>query len=155
MTKQPSSRTCFLCGRDNEVGLKMVWYNNPKKKQVEGTVTIPEHFNGYPGFVHGGIISAILDETAGRTVMLDGDWQKLFVTLKLNVTFRQPTPTNTPLTAVGWLAKEGKRSREVAAELRLTDGTVCAECEAVIVQPPKEFERLWEPERPYWKVDPE
>ncbi len=155
MMKQPTSRTCFMCGRDNPIGLKMKWYNNPDTNQVEGEVIIPEHFNGYPGFVHGGIISAILDETAGRTVMLDGNWNNLFVTLKLNVTFRQPTPTNTPIKAVGWLIKEGNRSREAAAELRLADGTVTAECRVVIVQPPAAFQQLWEPERKHWKVDPD
>ncbi len=137
------------------MGLKMAWFNNPDTDQVEGDVTIPEHYNGYPGFVHGGIISAVLDETAGRTVMLGGDWSNLFVTLKLNVTFRQPTPTETPLKAIGWLVKEGNRSREVAAQLQLHDGTVTAECTAVIVQPPQDFEKLWEPERPFWKVDEE
>ena len=47
--KQPSSRTCFLCGRQNEAVLKMEWYNNPETNQVEATIKIPEHFNGYPG----------------------------------------------------------------------------------------------------------
>lgn len=152
MIKQPSSRTCFLCGRQNEIGLKMEWYNNLDTNQVESTVTIPEQFNGYPGIVHGGIIAAILDETAGRAVMLDGDFDNLFVTLKLKITYRNFTPTQTPLTAVGWIAYRGNRSIEVAAELRLPDGTVTAECKAVVVRPPEEIVKRWEPERPFWKV---
>jgi len=50
----------------------MVWYNNPESNRVESAVTIPEQFNGYPGIVNGGIVAAILDETSGRAVMLDG-----------------------------------------------------------------------------------
>lgn len=152
MTKQPSSRTCFMCGKQNEMGLQMDWYNNPETNQVEGTISVPEQFNGYPGIVHGGIVAAILDETAGRAVMLDGNFNNLFVTLKLEITYRNFTPTNTPLKAVGWLISEGNRSRKVAAELRLSDGTVTAECQAVIVRPPDDINQFWEPERKYWRV---
>ena len=153
MQKQPSSRTCFLCGRENDSGLKMEWYNNSDTNQVEGTVIISEDFNGYPGIVHGGIVAAVLDETAGRAMMLNGDWDNLFVTLKLNVTYRKPTPTNTTLTAIGCLKKQGNRSAHVAAELKLPNGDVTAEATAVVVRPPEEFRQMWESEREFWKVD--
>ena len=152
MIKQPSSRTCFLCGRQNEVGLKMEWYNNPETNQVEATVIIPEHFNGYPGVVHGGIVAAILDETAGRAVMLDGNFDELFVTLKLEMSYLKLTPTNTPLKAISWIEHKGNRSTRVAGELRLPDGTVTAKCRAVVVRPPEEILKGWEPELPFWKV---
>jgi len=150
--KQPTSRTCFVCGRDNDHGLKMEWYNNSQTNKVEGTITVPEQFNGYPGIVHGGIIASILDETAGRAMMLDGNWDNLFVTLKLNITYRQPTPTDTPLTAVGWLENQGNRSANVAAILCLPDGTITAECEAVVVRPIKEFMQQWEDEKKFWRA---
>lgn len=151
-TKQPSSRTCFLCGKQNDIGLKMEWYNNPEKNQVEAEITIPEHFNGYPGVAHGGIIAAILDETAGRAVMLDGNFENLFVTLKLEVTYRKITLTNTPLSVTGWLLKGSGKRRKVASEIKLPDGTVTAECEALVSRPPKEVTDSWEPEKKFWKV---
>lgn len=152
MKKQPASRTCFMCGRQNDMGLKMEWFNDIEAGQVIGTVTIAEHFNGYPGIVHGGIIAAILDETAGRAVMLQGDFENLFVTVHLAINYRHPTPTRTPLTAVGWLQHRSGTKAKVAAELRLPDGTVTAECEAIVVRPPDKISQLWEPEKPYWKV---
>jgi uncharacterized protein (TIGR00369 family) len=153
MSKQPTSRTCFVCGRENKFGLKMVWYNNPETNQVEANVTIPEQFNGYPGIVHGGIVAAILDETAGRAVMLDGNFDNLFVTLRLNMTYRKPTPTNTPLKAVGWLEHKGNKGMKVAAKLLLPDGTVTAECKAVVIKPTSEISRSWEPEKKFWRVN--
>lgn len=81
MIKQPTSRTCFLCARENSCGLKMIWYNNLESNQVEAVVTIPEQFNGYPGIAHGGIVAGISDETAGRAVMLDGDSERYYVRL--------------------------------------------------------------------------
>jgi acyl-coenzyme A thioesterase PaaI-like protein len=130
----------------------MVWYNNLQSNQVEATVTIPEHFNGYPGIAHGGIVAAILDETAGRAVMLDGNFDNLFVTLRLNVAYRRPTPTNTPLKVIGWLEHKGNRGMKVAAKLFLPDGTVTTECKAVVVRPTDEIEKSWEPERKFWIV---
>ncbi|NOY17290.1 MAG: PaaI family thioesterase [Gammaproteobacteria bacterium] len=153
MDKQPNSRSCFMCGRENDSGLKMSWYNIPEKEQNQGKVTIPERFNGYPGIAHGGIVAAILDETAGRSILLDGDFDELFVTLKLETTFRNLTPTGVELTAVGWVIRRSAHKAKVAAELRLPDGTVTATCEALVVRPPKEVADRWGPEKKFWKVD--
>ncbi|MBN2590127.1 MAG: PaaI family thioesterase [Sedimentisphaerales bacterium] len=153
MTKQPTSRTCFLCGRDNDNGLKMVWYNNKEQNQVEANVTIPEHFNGYPGITHGGIVAAILDETSGRAAMLNGDFDNLFITLRLNITYRKPTPTDIPLKVIGWIEKKGRRKMEVAAKILLPDKTICAECQAVVMEPTGEIADCWENEKKYWYVE--
>jgi len=153
MIRQPTSRTCFVCGRENHLGLKMVWYNNLLSKRVEATVSIPEQYNGYPGIVHGGIVAAILDETAGRAVMLDGDFDNLFVTLRLNITYRKPTPTDTHLKAVGWVEHHGSKGMKVAAELLLADGTMTAECRAVVVRPTGEIAQNWEAERKFWRAE--
>jgi uncharacterized protein (TIGR00369 family) len=152
MQKQPNSRKCFVCGLQNPVGLKLVFCDYPEANQVRSEFTISEDYQGYPGVVHGGIVAAILDETAGRAVMLGGKDDNLFATLRLTIRFRHPTPTGTPLTAVGWVTREGGVSTKVAGEIRLPDGTVSAECEALLGSVPEEFQAQWEPERPYWRV---
>jgi len=152
MEKQPNSRTCFLCGRQNEVGLKVSWYNDHDARQIWATVTVPEHFNGYPGVVHGGIVAALIDETAGRALLLDGDTERLMVTLKLEVRYRRPTPTGQPLTVLGRVIQQSGSRAKVAAEVQLADGTVTADGEAVLVRPPKAFLDRWEPEKQYWRV---
>jgi len=73
MLKQKNSRGCFLCGLENEFSLKMKWYEDHQAQQIRSTVIIPDHFNGYPGVVHGSIVSAILDETVERSIMLKSD----------------------------------------------------------------------------------
>jgi uncharacterized protein (TIGR00369 family) len=152
MLKQKNSRGCFLCGLENDASLKMTWYEDREKQQIRSTVTVPDHFNGYPGVVHGGIVSAILDETAGRSVMLKSGEDALMVALKLEVTFRRPTPTNTPLTVIGWVIKQSASRAQVAGEIRLPDGTLTAECKAIVVPPPKAILDKWEHEKPYWKI---
>ena len=152
MDRQPSSRTCFLCGRQNDVSLKMTWYNDHETQRVKTIVTVPEQFNGYPGVVHGGVVAALLDETAGRALLLGGDDESLFVTLKLEVKYRRPTPTAEPLTVVGWVVRQSGDRAKVAGEIRLADGTVCAEAEALVVRPSEEVVQSWEPEKVYWRV---
>ncbi|HBQ86166.1 MAG TPA: thioesterase [Syntrophomonas sp.] len=153
MEKQPSSRTCFLCGRENDKGLKMTWYNDREKNQVIATVVVPEYLNSYPGVAHGGIVSTLLDETSGRAILMD-DPDNLFVTARLEVRYRIPTPTQTPLTVVGWTVKGKKNYARVAAEVRLPDGTVTAEATALVVRPPAEFYNAcnWQKEKGFWRV---
>jgi uncharacterized protein (TIGR00369 family) len=154
MQKQPNSRMCFLCGLQNPIGLKLAFYDDVEKQKVHCTFTVPDEYQGYPGIVHGGIIAAILDETAGRVTLLNGHHENLFATMRLTVRYRHPTPTETALTAIGWIEKEGQIAK-VAGEIRLPDGTVTADCEALITSIPDEFRARWESERPYWKVYPD
>ncbi len=150
---QPTSRHCFVCGRENPVGLKVKWENDREAREVRVTVVVPEHFNGYPGVVHGGIVAALLDETAGRTVLADGGFEDLMVTLKLEVGYRRPTPTGTPLTVVGRLVRRSERRAEAVAEVRTPDGTVTATGRVILARPPEEMRARWEAERPYWRVE--
>jgi acyl-coenzyme A thioesterase PaaI-like protein len=151
--RQPSSRSCFVCGRDNPVGLKVKWDQYPDAGELRGRVTIPEHFNGYPGVAHGGIVSAILDETAGRTILIDGGFSDLMVTAKLEVGFRLPTPTGVPLEVVGRLVRRSGTRAEAEAELRLPDGAVTARAAVLLARPPAEVAARWKAERQYWNVD--
>ncbi|MEE8217848.1 MAG: PaaI family thioesterase [Vicinamibacteria bacterium] len=153
--RQPSSRSCFVCGRDNAVGLKMRWDSHPEEGEIQATVTVSEHLNGYPGVVHGGILAAILDETAGRTILLDGGADDLMVTAKLEVAYRRPTPTEVPLLLVGQLLSRTETRAEAKAEIRLPDGTVSARSRVLLARPPREISQGWEAERPYFKVDPD
>lgn len=153
MQKQKSSRGCFLCGRQNPIGLKISWYNDPEAGHITANVTVPEQFCSYPGVVHGGIVAALLDETAGRSIMLEDDTDdNLMVTAKLEVKYRRPVPIGQPLTLRGWtLEHVGTRAR-VAAEVLLADGTVAAQAEAILLRPPAAVFDAWGAEKAYWKV---
>lgn len=152
-TRQPSSRSCFVCGRENVLGLKARFEGDPATGEVRTTVAIPEAMNGYPGTVHGGILGALLDEAAVRTALLDGDFEDLMVTGRLTVTYKRPTPTETPLTVVARLTGRSGGRATATSEIRLPDGTVSASAEVLLFKPPPEVAAAWEAERPHWKVD--
>jgi uncharacterized protein (TIGR00369 family) len=151
--RQPSSRSCFVCGRDNLLGLKARFDGDRATGEVRATVSVPEAMNGYPGTVHGGILSALLDEAAVRTGLLDGGFADLMVTGSLQVTFKRPTPTETPLTVVARLLKRTGSRASAAAEVRLPDGTVTATAEVLLFRPPPAVAAAWEAERDHWRVD--
>jgi acyl-coenzyme A thioesterase PaaI-like protein len=135
------------------VGLKVKWDQHPEAGEIRGMVTVPEHFNGYPGVVHGGIVGALLDETAGRTLLMDGGFEDLMVTAKLEVVYRRPTPTATPLRLVGRLRRRFGARAEAEAELLLPDGTVAARGTVLLARPPDEIASRWAAERLHWRID--
>lgn len=152
---QPTSRMCFVCGRENPVGLHLHFYADPAAGQIVAPLTIPEQYQGYPGIAHGGILATILDETAGRAIMMASADAPFWVTAKLELRYRKPTPTETPLTAVGWVVQQRRRSAEVAGEIRLPDGTVTVEASAVVVCPAPDTLKEWAQEQQFWRVEGE
>jgi uncharacterized protein (TIGR00369 family) len=150
--KQPSSRGCFLCGRENPISLKVSWFNEPAEGRIRARVSVPESHCSYPGVVHGGIVSTLLDETGGRAVMVGGDFERLMVSVKLEVEFRRVTPSNVTLDLVGWVVRDQGSKVEVAAEIRLPDGAVSARSHALLVRPPADVAARFAAEREHWKV---
>lgn len=130
LRKQPNSRHCFICGLENERGLGMSFYE-PGPGEVTAEVIIPEHYQGYPGVVHGGITAAMLDEVLGRAAMAD-DHNHFRVTAKMEINYRKPVPVGEPLTLHGTLVKQRGQIAFARAELRLPDGSVGAEAEGVL-----------------------
>ncbi len=74
------------------------------------------------------------------------------MTLKMELRYRLPTPTETPLMGVGWITQRRANRARAHSELRLPDGQVSVEADLVIIRPPDNVDELWEEERPYWKV---
>jgi uncharacterized protein (TIGR00369 family) len=154
MAMQPRSRTCFVCGRENPLGLGARWESDPARGEVRATLEVPEHFNGFPGTVHGGVLSALLDEAAVRTALLDGGgFDDLMVTAKLEVAFRRPIPTRTPVVVTARLVRRSGSRAQAEAEIRLPDGTVAARAEALLARPPADVAAAWEAERAHWRVE--
>ena len=99
----------------------------------------PELHIGFPGVVHGGLVSAVLDDVMGRSTLLLRRWT---VTGRLEVRYRGPAPAATPLRVEGWMT--GLRRRVVTAEARLLvpDGTVVADSRGTYLSLTRELEQL-------------
>jgi len=126
MQKQPNSRHCFLCGLDNPIGLKVSFYDDDQGRVVCRFTPREEH-QGYPGVLHGGITSALLDETIGRTLVKGDVWA---MTVELNVRFHQPIPLGQELTVIGEITRLRSRTLEGSGRILLCDGSVGASATA-------------------------
>lgn len=147
MNKQPNSHHCFICGVKNIGGVHVNFYEveaaagehangtaaaesgQPTATQeVLARFTGQEIHQGYPGRMHGGIITGILDETIGRAVNIgEGEHPMSWgVTAELTVRFRKPVPLGVELTARGRITRDIHHVFEGTGELYLPDGTVAA-----------------------------
>ena len=106
---------CFICGLENPVGLHLHMYE-VQPGVVETTYTAPEHFQGYPGVLHGGIVAALIDEISGRAHMGNNPNNPRFMfTAKLEVKYRKNVPVGRPLRIIGRAGKSKSRSAEAWA----------------------------------------
>ena len=113
--KQPNSLYCFICGLENPVGLHLHIYETGPG-EVESTYLPPDHFQGYPGVLHGGIVGAIIDELSGRTLMgSDPQNPRFMFTAKMEIKYRQNVPIGRKLRIKGKAGKTRGRLAEAWA----------------------------------------
>lgn len=122
--RQTNSRNCIICGLDNPLGVKAPFYELEDGRLYTRFQFKPEH-QSYPGRVHGGMITAMLDELAGRVYWIV-DPNMYAVTTSIDVKFRKPVPYNTILQGVGKIIVNTSRAYEAVAEIRTMDGVVLA-----------------------------
>lgn len=153
--KQPNSRMCFICGLENPVGLHLHIYET-EPGVVETKYLAPEHFQGYPGVLHGGIVAAILDEVSGRAHMGPPDNPRFMFTGKLEVKYRKNVPVGKMLKIVGKAGRSRSKLTECWAGIYDGEtGELLAEANAVHVNVPNDQFDLSKLEELGWKVYPE
>lgn len=136
--KQYTSKHCFVCGEENKYGLKARFYEL-ENGEVAGIFKSPFEHSGYPGRMHGGIASAIIDETIGRAI-LTSEPDTFAVTLELTTQFRKPVPVDTELKVVARLTSNNGRTFEGTGEILLENGEVAVTGSAKYLKMP--FERI-------------
>jgi len=144
---------CFICGRDNPVGLKMRFYDDGADT-VQSVVTPADHFQGYPGVLHGGIVASILDEVVGRSVM-SGDHHRFMMTVSMNVQYRHPVPMGQALRAIGQVTRLKGRIGKAEGKIVLPDGLVACEAQLILANMPDELVDQGKLGFLDWRVDPD
>lgn len=154
--RQPNSYYCFICGMENPVGLHLHIYETAPG-EVESTYIAPEHFQGYPGVLHGGIVAAIIDEISGRAHMGSDPMDPRFMfTARLEVKYRKNVPLGKLLKVIGKAGKSKARYAEAWAGIYNAEtGELLAEGNTLLIDVPAEqFDRSRLDELG-WKVYPE
>ena len=152
---QPNSKMCFICGMENPVGLKLRIYE-AEPGVIETTYTAPEHFQGYPGVLHGGIVATIIDEISGRAFVGPTENPRFMFTAKLEVKYRKNVPIGKPLRIVGKAGQDKGRSAESWAGIYEAEtGELLAEGNTLLVNVPQDRLEIANLEEMGWKVYPE
>ncbi len=83
---------CFACAprQLNASGLNLVFEETPEGAKT--TFSIPNHFQSYPGYIHGGILCSVLDETMAYAGIFKK--RKMPFTRAITLTFRHAVAAN-------------------------------------------------------------
>jgi uncharacterized protein (TIGR00369 family) len=129
MTHAAQNR-CFGCGQANAAGLRLEFLLAP-----DGSVvclpTIPDNFEGPPGFLHGGIVATLLDEAMSKSVRAKGFTA---MTRHLEVDYLRPVPSRSPLRIEGRAVQSDGRKHHTEARILDDAGTVLARGKALFIE---------------------
>jgi len=140
---------CFVCGRENPIGFHLHFFQD-SDGCVYADYTAKEEHQGFPGVMHGGLISTLLDEILGRTAIANNIW---CMTAHLDVRYKKPVPIGMPLKLKGEIVKQKGRLIEGRGELLLADGSIAAEARGTYLRIPDEQMKAYQSALEWWRVD--
>ena len=88
---------CFVCGDQNESGLKARFFVQ-SFGSVASEYTVEQRFAGYDNIMHGGIAASLLDEVMIKAILKD---DILAVTAEMTVKFKAPVYVGQKMVLVG------------------------------------------------------
>jgi acyl-coenzyme A thioesterase PaaI-like protein len=143
---QPSNGAAVLAAQAEQVAQHPI--------EILARFTGQDVHQGYPGRMHGGIITGILDETIGRAINIgEGEHPMTWgVTAELTMRFRKPVPLGVELTARGRITRDIHHIFEGEGELYLPDGTIAASAKGKYVRLKLDAISGMDPEELGWRV---
>ena len=114
---------CFGCGQANLFGLQLV--------DRDGRFFVKQDHQGPPGYAHGGVIAAALDEAMGLAVHAQGTHA---VAGRLEVDFWAPAPVGTFVKVTSELERAEGRKLHLTARATGEDGTEYAVARGIFVE---------------------
>lgn len=122
---------CFVCGRENPFGLKLSFDLDLSRREVSTIFQPGRRHQGWTHRLHGGILSAILDEVMVNAAYLS---DMPAVTGEMSVRFRAPADTTRRLMIVGRISDVRAKFIRATAECKTDDGTEIAEAKALLIR---------------------
>jgi len=121
---------CFGCGEANTGGLQLDFLLAP-----DGTVVCPANisitFEGHPGYLHGGIIATLLDETMSKAVRAKG---LTAMTRHLEIDYKRPVPSATEIRMEGRVLRSEGRKHWVEAHIIDNEGKALAHSKGLFIE---------------------
>ncbi len=112
MNQLRDNQRCYVCGKNNPAGLAVDFEINREARAIRARFTPADIHQGYEGIVHGGILSALLDEAMAKLAFSLGIPA---VTAEMTVKFKSPAAPGEELSISGRLTRETQRLIEAEA----------------------------------------
>ena len=112
---------CIVCGFGNDQGLHLE-FGVDDDGSVEARFECDESCEGYPGIMHGGVISLILDGAMGNCMFARG---QATVTVEMTTKFRHPVVTGQEAVVSARITRDSHPLYLLEAEI-IQDGKVKA-----------------------------
>ncbi len=113
----PLNPACFVCGEENLHGLHLEFQTDGRRASAGWTAA--SGWESFQGIVHGGILSAILDEAMSKAIISGG--VEAF-TADLRIRFRSKVCVGDSVFVNGWMVSREKRRVLAEASLTSEDG---------------------------------
>jgi len=109
----------MTCGHSNQLGANVTWQRFDH--HVEGEFLGQHHHVSYQGVIHGGMITALLDESIGWAVSIRH--KKMCVTGGINVQFKKPIAPGQKVLIKGFADETaGESSKYFSGRGEIIDG---------------------------------
>ncbi|MGO9438404.1 MAG: PaaI family thioesterase [Terracidiphilus sp.] len=126
----PAQNRCFGCGQANSTGLRLEFFLAP-----DGSVVCPaiisDQFEGPHGFLHGGIIATLLDESMSKAVRAKG---LTAMTRHMEVDYRRPVPSGAQVRMEARVVRSEGRKHWAEAHILDSDGKALAQGKGLFVE---------------------
>ncbi len=142
------------------MGSKIRWvcslrFYDSEPGEVVAEYSLDENYQGYPGVAHGGVVAAMLDEAAGRSLMGDMVNPRFMFTARLNVRYRKNVPVGQPLRLVGKAGESRGRTATASSTIYDQAGNILAEAEALLINVPDQVVENVDLAQLGWQIYPE
>lgn len=123
---------CFVCEPANQTGLRIPFFHDDEAHTVTAQFTLTESFSGAPGFAHGGVSLAILDEAmAWACIAVAHQWA---VTTETATTFARPVLVGQEFVVTARIDSETDATIATSAEITNAEGKSCASATATFTK---------------------
>ena len=126
MNALPNTRSCYVCGIENPVGLRLGFRSDDARTVAETRFSFRPEFAGFRDTVHGGAIATVLDEVMVWAIGVAAG--QFVYCAELTVRYQRPARPGAEVVARGELTAD-RRGRLFTArgELRDAAGQLLAE----------------------------
>lgn len=134
MEERAHHMTAYALAGPGKIGVTPLLFVDENNTSLVAIIHVGKSLCGHKGFIHGGLLATLLDESMGR-IALPNLPSQLGVTANLDINYRLPTKAEQFIVAKTELKKVEGRKCWVEGRLETLDGKVLVDARALFVEP--------------------